>query len=164
MDQAFSMWQAAAKAGDPSAMTNLGSLYLLGEAVPKDPIRARDWLGKAAELQNATAMFNLGRIYRDGNGVPVDPVAAVMWFDLAARRGTGEISAQAARARDQVSSGLTPAQLEDGRMRSSSWRPRPAPAEGRVRAPVLRVGNASVTRTSTVSGGKVLSGGSAVLE
>lgn len=62
-----------AMAGDVSAQSELGSLYVHGQGgVPRDPAAALKWLGKAAEQGLPLALGNLGYAYLMGFVGPVD--------------------------------------------------------------------------------------------
>jgi TPR repeat protein len=46
---AFKEWSVSAEQGDTDAQYNLGCLFLRGEGVQHDPVRAREWFRKAAD-------------------------------------------------------------------------------------------------------------------
>ena len=46
--QAAELWRQAASAGDPYGEYYLGTAYLSGAGVQKDPVQGRAWLRKAA--------------------------------------------------------------------------------------------------------------------
>jgi len=79
-DQARSLFQRAAEAGNPRGVSNLSAL---GGGAPSDPARARDLLAKAAET-NAEAQYQLGMMLAEGNGGPQDDVGARALFEKAA--------------------------------------------------------------------------------
>ena len=54
-DQQFDDAMARAKAGDASAQTNLGLMYIDGKGVPQDYQQAVTWFTKAAEQGHASA-------------------------------------------------------------------------------------------------------------
>jgi TPR repeat protein len=58
----------------------VGSPYLLGEGVARDPAEAVRWLRRAAEQDMAPAQFDLGVCYRDGDGLTKDPGQAAAWL------------------------------------------------------------------------------------
>jgi len=72
--------------GDAEAQNDLGTLYLKGEGVPRDPDRAYSLFLKSAEKGLASAQFNLGLCYLDGVGVPKSDKQAFLWFLKAARQ------------------------------------------------------------------------------
>jgi len=78
--------RAAAQAGDPRAMANLGFLYTqgLGGLVRNDAEAAR-WFQRGADAGDRRAMTGLGVMYQAGRGgLKRDPVSAVRWFQAAA--------------------------------------------------------------------------------
>lgn len=81
---ALAIWQPLADAGDPTAQTNLGTLYSKGNGVPQDNAQAVDWFRRAAEQGFAPAQYNLGLMYAHGRGVPEDKLNAYAWLALAA--------------------------------------------------------------------------------
>ncbi len=88
--QALELWRAAANAGDPQAMNNLGVLYDKGLGVEPDVGRALHWYAKSAEAGHPSGMCNFGRMLEQGRGIPQDVEEAARWFDLAARKGQPE--------------------------------------------------------------------------
>lgn len=71
--------QRAAEQGSESAQVLLGSLYLDGKRVPRDPFAAGKWFLMAAEQGNSDAQARLVGMYRDGVGVPKDLFEALRW-------------------------------------------------------------------------------------
>ena len=80
--------QAAAEAGDSSAMNRLGVVYGNGQGVPMDYAKAIQWYTKAADAGNVDAKANLGVIYDLGQGVPVDAARALELYRAAAAAGS----------------------------------------------------------------------------
>ncbi len=76
--------------GDAVAQNKLGGLYVLGEGVPQDYTKARQWFEKAAAQGHAEAQYNLGKLYANGKGVPQDYAKARQWFEKAAAQGYAE--------------------------------------------------------------------------
>ncbi|KAG9062216.1 hypothetical protein KI688_006548 [Linnemannia hyalina] len=60
----------AAEKNVPPALGNIGDMYLFGEGVPKDDVRASEGYRMAAEQGYTSAQFSLGNPYKDGDGVP----------------------------------------------------------------------------------------------
>jgi TPR repeat protein len=90
-----------ANAGDPSAQTEIGNIYLAGDAdivytgsgfdldftVPPDHKKAAEWFLKAANQGYAVAQTYLGLIYQyGGDGVPQDYQKAIEWYLKAANQ------------------------------------------------------------------------------
>ena len=81
--QARTLFQRAAAAGNPRALTRLATAGSAnGEAA--DPAQGRAMLTRAAEGNSADAQFQLGLMYANGIGGPKDDVAARSWFEKAA--------------------------------------------------------------------------------
>jgi len=78
---------AKANAGNPEAEFKVGTKYELGAQVQKDPVKAAEWYGKAAEKGYPQAQHSLGVLYEFGNGVPLDYGTAVQWYRKAADKG-----------------------------------------------------------------------------
>jgi TPR repeat protein len=85
-DQARSLFERAAAAGNPRGATSLVALSGSG-GLPSDPAEARNMLQKAAEANSAEAQFQLGIMYAEGTGGPKDDVAARALFEKAAAQG-----------------------------------------------------------------------------
>lgn len=80
---ALEQWTVAASAGDASAATNLGLMYLKGEGVAKDPAQAARLFEQAAGAGNASAAYNLGGLYENGLGVEASLDRAVALYEEA---------------------------------------------------------------------------------
>ena len=76
-----------AEGGSSGAMHGLGTLYLLGRGVKKDPVEALKWYRKAANAGNATSMMALGSLHREGQDVRKDLAEALKWYRKAADAG-----------------------------------------------------------------------------
>ena len=66
----------------------LGALYLQGQVVPQDYLRAREWLERASSLGSAIAQYNLGVIHANGytrNSQP-NPKDAFFYFSISAEQ------------------------------------------------------------------------------
>lgn len=79
-----------AERGDTSAQYNLGWVYMKGDGVAEDNVKAVWWWRRAAEQGHALTQFNLGRVYERGRGVPKDDAQAVQWYCKAAEQGLAE--------------------------------------------------------------------------
>ena len=93
---AYREWRAAADAGDPSAMTAVGTLFDTGYGVNQDFAAALHWYRRAAIAGNLRAMFNVGAMYDNGRGTPADRAEALRWYEAAAMRGNGRAAYAAA--------------------------------------------------------------------
>lgn len=76
--------------GNARAQGILGTMYGLGQGVPRDYGVAWDWLYPSAEAGDANAQYNLGTLYERGLGVPRDNQEAIKWFRLAAFQNVPE--------------------------------------------------------------------------
>ncbi len=76
-----------AEAGDAQAQYDLGSRYIDGLSVARDPKLATQWLEKAAAQGLAPAQYRLGSLYRDGKGLRNDSKLAYSWFKRSAEQG-----------------------------------------------------------------------------
>ncbi|MGA9062930.1 MAG: tetratricopeptide repeat protein [Terracidiphilus sp.] len=76
-----------AAAGDASSQTAVGLAYAGGDGVPQDYAKAAEWLGKAADQDNAIAQAALGLLYYAGRGVPKDYNKAAILYRRAAEQG-----------------------------------------------------------------------------
>jgi uncharacterized protein len=88
-DQARSLFERAAAAGNPRGATSLVALSGSG-GLPSDPAEARNMLQKAAEANSAEAQYQLGVMYAEGTGGPKDDAAARALFEKAAAQGHAE--------------------------------------------------------------------------
>ena len=67
----------------------------------------------------------LGIMYQAGNGVPQDYVEAHKWFNLsAAWAPDADIRERAVKARDELASMMTPAQVAEAQRMSREWQPK----------------------------------------
>jgi len=82
--QAIAWYSAAATKGSVDAATNIGSMYAMGDGVPKDMAAALQWFRKAADGGGASAEYNLALIYQRGDGVPRDAKQSLYWLNKAA--------------------------------------------------------------------------------
>lgn len=82
--QAHKIWMPLAEQGESQAQFFLSQLYNQGHGVEKDPVKAIDWLKRAAKSGMLVAYYNLGNHYQVGNGVEQDLTQAVMWWRKAA--------------------------------------------------------------------------------
>jgi localization factor PodJL len=76
-----------AESGDARAQYELGSRYVDGLSVARDPKLATQWLEKAAAQGLAPAQYRLGSLYRDGKGLRNDSKLAHSWFKRSAEQG-----------------------------------------------------------------------------
>ena len=122
--KALNWFRLAADQGYPDAQTNLGIMYHRGEGVLQDYAEAIKWHRLAANQGNAQAQLLLGGMYFEGQGVTQDYAQAYIWFNLSAAQGFQG----AAKARDIVSTFMTPAQIAEAQRLAREWRPNAANA------------------------------------
>jgi len=86
--KALALFERAAAAGHHRAQINAGTLYFRGQGTPRDLVRARAWLEKAATQEDPYALYALGRALDDSAGQALaDPVRAADLYRRAAQLG-----------------------------------------------------------------------------
>ena len=124
--QAKNWYQKAADLGNVKAKSNLAYLYDLGLGVPTSPKLATQLYEQSAELGELKAMLNLGILLTQGKpGVDKDYVEAYKWLDLARfytqSSNDMDLKWRARGKLDELSALMTPAQIEEGKKRTSEW-------------------------------------------
>lgn len=76
-----------AKAGNLNSQIDLGTCYLEGLGVAKNPTEAFNWTKKAALQGDTESQYNVGYFYYSGEGVAKNYTEAVNWFRKAADKG-----------------------------------------------------------------------------
>lgn len=94
---ALPLLESDARAGDPAAAHALGTLYLNGDGVERNPSMAAAWFGRAAAAGDADGAYRLGEAYRLGLGVAADIETALTWLRKAAALGSAEAAFTLAR-------------------------------------------------------------------
>ena len=117
---ALQLYRRAADQGHTDAANNLAIMYFRGVGVPYDDTEAAKWFLRAAELGDANAQRNIGNAYRFGQGVPKNEVLALAWFNLAVAHG----NRGAAKDREAVAQGMTPAQVAEAQKLTDEWKPK----------------------------------------
>lgn len=77
--------KANAEKGVVESQYLLGSMYLKGNGVKKNPKLALKWFEKAAAQNNAMAQLKLGFMYEDGTGVKQDKKKARVLYEIACK-------------------------------------------------------------------------------
>jgi hypothetical protein len=113
---AMKQFEDEARNGDADASWKLGLGYLNGIGVPKDEIKAAEWLKKAANLDDARAQTTLSDCYVRGVGVGRDYVRAYTWASIAARH-SGGLDERLASLEQR----MTQAELYDANRRVDAW-------------------------------------------
>jgi len=117
--EAAKWFRKAADQGEAAAQEMIGFMYHKGQGVSQNDTEAAKWYRLAADQGFSEAQYNLGVAYSNGRGIPQDYVAAHMWFNLAAAQGDQD----AAKARDQVASRMTAAQIAEAQKLAREWKP-----------------------------------------
>lgn len=76
-----------AQAGDPQAMTIVGSWYYQGKHVDRDYTKAAQWWSKAAKEGDNNAIGFLGLCYQTGHGVKADSIRAFGLYNRSIKAG-----------------------------------------------------------------------------
>lgn len=79
--------QKAADAGDVPAEARLARVYMQGEGVAQDDVKAFTLLTSAANSGDATAQVDLGYLYFSGRGVAADKYQGILWSVKAGEQG-----------------------------------------------------------------------------
>lgn len=81
-------WYAkAAEAGNVYGFLNLGTIYLYGKGVKRDPGIAFQYYSRAAEQNSVVAMFNIANLYQQDQGFGINYEKALQWYEKAADFG-----------------------------------------------------------------------------
>jgi TPR repeat protein len=102
-------YRRAADEGNDDGAAALAELYLDGQGVERDAVRAAQLAEHPARQGNPRAQFVLGRIHAEGLLGQIDRNSAYVWFSLAA----GFAFEPAAQAREALLSEMAPEQLSD---------------------------------------------------
>jgi hypothetical protein len=106
LPRAFSLFTAAARAGDPDGQYLLAMSYLQGLGTPKNPVAARETLLEPANNGHQFAQYTLGIMLQSGEGGPRREAAARRWLDRAANGPDAKLAARAADFRDKIDARL----------------------------------------------------------
>lgn len=79
-ENGFKLFEKSAKSGYPNAQYQMGYIYLTGQVVKPDTLKAITWYKLAAENKNAKAMYMMGKIYARGIYVTQDSIKAFTMF------------------------------------------------------------------------------------
>nr|WP_255673850.1 tetratricopeptide repeat protein [Komagataeibacter sp. FNDCF1] len=90
MDEAFIMFEAAARSHDPRALNMLGRVYERGWGTARNPALAAQYFAGAASRGYGWAAFNLADLYMAGRGVRADRARACELYARAARGGVAK--------------------------------------------------------------------------
>ena len=90
MHDAFIMFEAAARSGEPRALNMLGRAYERGWGITCNPAAAALYFTEAATAGDPWAAFNLADLYMAGRGVATDRNRACDLYVMAARGGVAK--------------------------------------------------------------------------
>lgn len=79
-----------AQEGNSEAQVVLGTMYLKGRGVAKDPSQALKWYTESAEQGNAEGQFYVGSMYLMGAGVTHDAAQGLKWLSVSANQGNSD--------------------------------------------------------------------------
>jgi hypothetical protein len=96
---AAAAYKVASDAGNPIAQYVLGTRYMIGEGVPRDPVAAVRQFHLGAVAGYAPAQTYLGDAYEKGLGVARDQAMANRWYAFAAAQGEDTASTRLAYAK-----------------------------------------------------------------
>lgn len=97
LPQALQVFRQLAQSGNADAQFRLGELYLSGEAVTQDVVKACDWFERAADQGQVQAFHALADCYLNGEGREQDTDMAVFLYGSAAESGLVRSQYQLAR-------------------------------------------------------------------
>ena len=83
----FKMFEKSAKLNYPIAQKQMGYIYLTGQTVEPDTLKAISWYKLAAQHKLTDAMYILGKLYLNGNGIDRDGDLAFEYFKESADSG-----------------------------------------------------------------------------
>ena len=102
VQSAIVWYEAAARAGVPSAQFKLANAYFAGAGVARDPMQAQIWYMRAAQQGLPEAEHALGIFLTSGLAGPADPVEGYKWLLLAERGGHPDSRAVREKAAEQI--------------------------------------------------------------
>lgn len=76
-----------AEQGKSEYQYQLGNVYLFGEGIPKNSVKAAYWHEKAANQNHIEAMRSIAYAYKDADGVEQNFEKSMFWFEKAAKQG-----------------------------------------------------------------------------
>jgi len=112
---------AATYFGDADAQYNLAKIYLTGDGLESDPVRAVRWLSLAARKNHVDAQATLGEVLVFGDGVRPLPEKGYMWIVVARENATPENRDWILALDHRASQSLTDDQKAVGTALAKSW-------------------------------------------
>jgi TPR repeat protein len=89
-DAALKQLTPLAQQGNAEAQVVLGTMYLKGQGVARDPSQALKWYTSSAEQGNSEGQFYLGSMYLMGAGVTHNVAQGLKWLGLSANQGNSD--------------------------------------------------------------------------
>lgn len=86
-ENGLKMYEKSAKMGYAPAQKQMGHIYLTGQTVEPDTLKAVSWYKLAASQNQTDAMFLLGKLYGNGRGIDKDVDKAFKYFKESADSG-----------------------------------------------------------------------------
>lgn len=112
---------AATYFGDADAQYNLAKIYLSGDGLQSDPVRAVRWLSLAARKNHVEAQATLGEVLVFGEGVRPLPEKGYMWIVVARENATPENRDWVLALDHRAATTLTEDQMSIGTKLAKSW-------------------------------------------
>ncbi len=94
-DKALKLYKQTCDLNSSMGCSNIGYMYLNGQAVTKDFTIAKRYLKKSCDLNNSNGCLNLGIIHEKGLGTEANNSKALTLYDKACKLGTGFACAKA---------------------------------------------------------------------
>jgi len=96
-------FEKAAAQGSMDAQAKLGTYYLYGMIVKRNPIKAEDLWKKAAAQGSSEAANYLGSLYENGtDGIPQNSAEAIRWYEKAAATGNDKAKESLEKLHDRL--------------------------------------------------------------
>jgi TPR repeat protein len=108
-DNAFKLFESAAKFGHASAQYQLALAYANGYGVTRNPSAAFEWYEKAARQGLTIAQRSLGNAYLNGEGVTPNKALAYAWYSILADQG----NVMDIHRRDSIKKQLTESEIQE---------------------------------------------------
>lgn len=96
-------------------------MYASGTGATRDVAKAFEWFSKSAEQANVDAMSMLSLMYGAGQGVKHDFSMGYVWASLADRLSPEAKRTQTAKAKREMASWLSPAQIAAADAQVDEW-------------------------------------------
>ena len=94
-EKALKLYKQTCDLNSSMGCSNLGFMYLNGQAVTKDFTIAKKYLKKSCDLNNSNGCLNLGLIHEKGLGTEANNSKALTLYDKACKLGAGFACAKA---------------------------------------------------------------------